>query len=105
MTSPRYQIFRRGEIPAPREVPQRSGRAKYVIEPTADSLRLICGRLSLIIALMPMTMGLPLAALADVLVGHAVDRRNTRPGCALSLSAGQESVQVREYGSCDERLV
>ena len=26
MTSPRYQIFRRGEIPAPREVPQRSGR-------------------------------------------------------------------------------
>lgn len=43
IASPRYQIFRRGEIPRPREVPQRRGGVKWVIEPTSDSLRLICG--------------------------------------------------------------
>jgi hypothetical protein len=43
IASPRYRIFRRGEIPTPREVPQRRGGVKYLIEPTSNSLRLICG--------------------------------------------------------------
>lgn len=41
--SPGYLIFRRGEMPPPREAPQRGGGVKYQIEPTSDSLRLICG--------------------------------------------------------------
>jgi hypothetical protein len=43
VASPHFQIFRRGDIPTPREVPQRRGGVKYLIEPTTDSLRLICG--------------------------------------------------------------
>ena len=43
VASPIYQVLRRGEIPPPRAVPQHRGAVKYMIESTADSLRLICG--------------------------------------------------------------
>lgn len=43
--SPRYLIFPRGKLPRPREIPQRRGGVKYLIEPTADCLILNCGGL------------------------------------------------------------
>ena len=43
VASPSYLIFRRGETPSPRAVPQRGGGVKFMIESTTDSLRLICG--------------------------------------------------------------
>ena len=42
-SSPRYLIFPRGGTPHPREIPQRGGGVKYIVEPTADCLILICG--------------------------------------------------------------
>ena len=44
-TSPRYLIFRRGEVPEPRQIPQRRGGVKYEIAPSPDCLILRCGGL------------------------------------------------------------
>jgi hypothetical protein len=44
-SSPQYFLFRRGQVPKPRAVPQRRGGVKYVVDPTPDCLILRCGGL------------------------------------------------------------
>jgi hypothetical protein len=41
--SPQYLLFRRGQVPKPRPVPQRRGGTKYVVDPTPDCVILRCG--------------------------------------------------------------
>lgn len=43
--SPQYFLFRRGQVPKPRAVPQRRGGTKYVVDPTPDCVILRCGGL------------------------------------------------------------
>jgi hypothetical protein len=43
VSSPQYFVFREGDVPQPRAVPQRRGGTKYVLEPTGDCVILKCG--------------------------------------------------------------
>jgi hypothetical protein len=43
--SPQYFLFRRGQVPKPRAVPQRRGGTKYVVDATPNCLILRCGGL------------------------------------------------------------
>jgi hypothetical protein len=43
--SPQYFLFRRGDVPKPRAVPQRRGGTKYVVDPTPHCVILRCGGL------------------------------------------------------------
>lgn len=41
--SPQYFLFRRGNVPKPRAIPQRRGGTKYAVDPSSDCLILRCG--------------------------------------------------------------